>query len=265
MKRRYHINHKLLRAFMTLFVFIAISAISVVYVEAKEPLQSIIDEISPEDIHSVTVNKDKNLITIIKNDGTEVSSNPNDHNITSSDSIKKSTPQIAPSVDARRDQLFLTSLDRNNKPIYVVRCKNHTKVYIGIKVHWDRHWYVLSEDMALIDPATNDKYILHSSGTGLPLAKAIWVNNLKDRYIYNELIFPPLDKSVDKVEFIERIKASTTEGYGNRGNVIDGGIGWHFQDVEVEKRLPDFASDKYQAELNKEPRVIKLDSNFRIK
>lgn len=310
MKTNYRVSHKLLRALMTLFVFVAIAATSVMYVEANEPPRSIIEETPHEDIESIYFNKDHNIVTIAKKDGTEVSQDLDDPlkvNIKSSSkkstpesvsdnkdqnqirvvkgdstevsqdldntlkikinsSSEDSTPKRAPSVDARRDQLFVAAPNRRNKPIYVVRCKDHTKVYIGMRIHWDRHWCVLSENIALADPKTQDLYMLHNSSTGLPLEKVIWIDNLKGRYIYHELIFPPLDSNVDRVEFVERVKASTTEGYGKRGTAaIDGSIGWHFQNVKVEKQLPYFASDKYQAEQTKEPRVIQLDKDFDAK
>ncbi len=163
--------------------------------------------------------------------------------------------EMAPCVDARRDQIYVTHNMNYNRPIYVVRCEDHTKLYMGGNVVWNRHWFVISEQMYLIDPKSGDKYTLHSSGTGLPLEEVIWVVNAKDKYVYFELIFPPLDKGVDRVDFEEWSKAATTVGYPNRGATIDH-RGWHFSNVKVENDLPYFVSAEYQA---------KQDKNFESK
>lgn len=285
MDKSYRVSHRVLRVLLSTVAFVAIAATSMVYVDAKEINSGILNGIPSESIESVSIKGGRVIIT--KKDGSVVNYEPDEsENIRSInansgvltittrdgsmaeyklDQLEANTSsrvQVAPSIDAKREQIYIADRNVNsNDPIYVVRCEDHTKVYIGAWIIWNQHWVTLSEQMYLTDPKSGDKYMLHSSGSGLPLEQVIWIKNQKDEYIYFELIFPPLDKGVKRVDLTEWTKASTTAGYTNRRLDVDG-IGWHFTDVKVGNKLPYFASAGYQAEHDREPRVIELEKDF---
>lgn len=270
MDKKYKVSHRVLRVCMTIFTLVVIVATSIMYVEAKEPQRTITDNIPPEEIKSIDVNKESGLITIYKKDGTVVSYNENEplkvnyYNPGNTNVTKTSTVKKAPCEDSSREQYYITPRNRNNKPIYVVRYKDHTKVFIKCDIYWNRHFVVFSDEMWLTDKNGGDKYMIHSSASGLPLNKLFWVYNQKGKSVYFELIFPPLDKKIDQVNLVEWSKAATTEGYGNRPSTVDG-IGWHFENVSVDKKmLPFFTTDEYQRSMD-EKKEIRLDEDFKLK
>ncbi len=211
MDRQPRVSHRALRALVTIVTFSTIAATSMVYVEAKETPSMEIAVESPLKV-SIMKLEDKEKRT--------------------------------PGVDARADQIYITENIKHNRNIYVTRCEDHTKVYVGAEIIWGRHWFVLSEETYLIDPASGDKYMLHSSGSGLPLETVVSVVGQEGQYVYFELIFPPLDEGVERVELKEWAKAATTEGWGRSRNTDH--IGWHFTNVKVEEELPYFVSRSHQ-------------------
>ncbi|MFI3265079.1 MAG: M56 family metallopeptidase [Rikenellaceae bacterium] len=214
MSKGYRVSHRMVRALSTLALLAVVAMMSLVYVEASEL-----------NLHKTNIGKSFSAIVQYDNDETQYEADV--------------VVQKAPSIDARAEQMLFTEYQDDYKSIYVVRCEDHTKVYVGFEVMWDLHWFVISQETALIDPRTMDKYMLHSCATGLPLSKIINVRNQIGKLAYFEMIFPPLDKDVSVVNFREWTDKKSTEGYNRVGP------GWYYPRVAVDNELPFFARSGY--------------------
>lgn len=96
------------------------------------------------------------------------------------------------------------------------REKDATYFAVVYQMHWDAHWVQFGNRELLVDCETKDKYVIRDI-EHVPLNKYFFVCDQLGQYVVFVLRFPPLDPSVDIIDFtcdrpLLRDRTNTTNG-----------------------------------------------------
>ncbi len=93
-------------------------------------------------------------------------------------------------------------------PFYIIREKKETQLVLLSYVQSDSPTYFFSSNIFIVDKDTGDKYKVRRIEGGYNLDERFRLRHYKNNVIEFTLIFPPLPKSVNRIDVIE---SGTTE------------------------------------------------------
>ena len=96
--------------------------------------------------------------------------------------------------------------DRNSFPskiIRIERSKKETRVTLAVNIYWDSNWLFIDKETYLTDLKTGDRYMVRGIEGDEEVGRMNIIRGLKGRVIEQVLIFPPLPKNVDFINFFE--------------------------------------------------------------
>ncbi len=151
------------------------------------------------------------------------------------------------------DNSFYKNNSNNNIKVY--RYKDHTEVDIIMMAYGDPHWFGLSDECYLIDNKSNTRYKIHSQKYGIPLNRYSWMKGQARQAFVVTYIFPPLEKGVKEVDFLEFvIKGPRPSNNDGRSQWLNRNLRVNIDTVRPYKDIRNLKSLK----------VIELDKDFKV-
>ncbi len=81
--------------------------------------------------------------------------------------------------------------------------EKETRVTFICEIYWDHNWLFVDRDACLIDPKTGDNYMIRDIEGVQEVGRMYIVSGLKGRFVEQTMIFPPLQKGVEKIDYYE--------------------------------------------------------------
>jgi hypothetical protein len=106
----------------------------------------------------------------------------------------------------------------------IERNKNETLVTLKTNIYWNWNWLFVDKKTCLIDTVTGDKYMLRDIQGAHEPGRLSAVHGLQGQQILQILVFPPLKKNVEVIDFYEPDNFKDTPSDLNEGGYREYGI-----------------------------------------
>lgn len=117
--------------------------------------------------------------------------------------------------------VFVGPRNNNSKILSIEVTKKETRVKVPYYMFADWLWGFWDKNTCLVDKATGDRYMLRDiKGVAEPGRLYIHPYGLRGETIVTTLIFPPLDNSVEIIDFYEPANYVNVPKDGNRGGLV---------------------------------------------